>query len=322
MKVSPKSILAAVVATPLALVAELMRAASKRLRFAVFHQRHNALRALAERHTHAVGARPRVLAVVTHVAAPEEARSREAARSKVDKLARTLEGLLDSFAHCDLQIVVNSLSGRHVTPFLPDHLRPLVEVREVAGCEPMLVGFRAQDEFFLRLGEFDWFLFIEDDIILRDGCFLDKQEAFQAECGLPDAVLMPNRYEMCEGKKVYIDMADHVSGQLFPWNRLTAVLAGPWKFAECSNSHAAFYCLSQAQMRRWQASGREWYDKVTLVGPLESAVTGCLFECFSLYKPHPENARYLEVQHWDLKYAPMLQEAARRPQKVKVPDVG
>ncbi|HLL88260.1 MAG TPA: hypothetical protein VK324_03060, partial [Tepidisphaeraceae bacterium] len=128
----------------------------------------------------------------------------------------------------------------------------------------------------------------------------DKLQRFNAGSGLPDAVLLPNRFEMFEGTKSYIDFT--IDGRLY-WNDKSVVDVGGAKFAEFSNPHTGLYCLSQAQLRRWNATGRTWQDEVLIVGPLESAATYCLLEAFALYKPHPANLHYLECRHHDTKYS-------------------
>jgi hypothetical protein len=170
------------------------------------------------------------------------------------------------------------------------------------------VGFKAQDEMIQRIDQFDWFMSIEDDIVVHDSSFLDKIECFNRHSGEAKAVLLPHRYEMLEGVKTYIDLtySEDLSKSFLRWNAASAITIGDMKFCEFVNPHAGIYCLSRAQLKIWIESGRSWYDKVVMVGPLESAITGCLLECFLLYKPHPYSQHFLEVQHWDTKYSSVL----------------
>jgi hypothetical protein len=88
---------------------------------------------------------------------------------------------------------------------------------------------------------------------------------------------------MYQGTKRYIDLTDW---QL-SWNQLSSVEIEGVKFAEFSNPHSAFYCLSRKQMKQWIKSGRVFNkNQVVNVGLLESAANFCLWECFSIYKPH------------------------------------
>ena len=147
-------------------------------------------------------------------------------------------------------------------------------------------------------------MFCEDDIVINDSCFLDKIELFNKYSDNDKAILLPNRYEIFNGVKFYIDMGE-IEGKKCKWNKLSKIQINRLEFAESQNPHSACYCLSKKQMRKWELSGREWCNKVTGVGPLESAATFCLFEVFTLYKPHPNNLYFLEVQHWDDKYSKM-----------------
>ncbi|NJO77224.1 MAG: hypothetical protein HC827_01020 [Cyanobacteria bacterium RM1_2_2] len=249
--------------------------------------------------------RPKVLAILPHIVSPEEAADPRKAAAKVEKLKNAIDGLLTSFAHCELTILVSTLPRRHIVDFLPKYQKDSVQLLLEPDCDPMYVGFRVQDEFVKQINDFDWFLFIEDDIVLHDSLLLEKLERFNQNCGRPDAVLLPNRYEMWEGKKNYIDLTIDTR---IAWNRLSLIEIEGIKYAECTNPHSAFYCLSQAQMKVWMQSGQSWKYQDVMVGPLESAATFCLLECFSLYKPHPANLYFLEVRHHDTKYSKLLPE--------------
>jgi hypothetical protein len=244
--------------------------------------------------------RSKMLAVIPHITSEDEASSSRQAAAKVDKLKNTIDGLLTSFAHCELTIVISTLPHRHITAYLPEYQQRCIEVLEAPDCNPMYVGFRAQDELIKRLHEFDWFLFVEDDIVIHDSFCLEKLEKFNQQCGYDNAVLLPNRYEMWEGTKNYIDLTiDSEVG----WNKLSEIQIEGIKYAECTNPHSALYCLSKSQLNHWVKSGRKWKYQDVMVGPLESAATFCLLECFRLYKPHPANLHFWEVKHYDTKYS-------------------
>ena len=70
----------------------------------------------------------------------------------------------------------------------------------------MFVEFRLQEEFVERVEKFDWFLFIEDDIVLSDAFVLEKLEKFNLQSGYEKAILYPNRFEIYQGTKRYIDL--------------------------------------------------------------------------------------------------------------------
>jgi hypothetical protein len=250
---------------------------------------------------------PRVLAVVTHVANPETP-----AGELVERLRLTLDGLLESLGHTRLELVLNTLPGRHAVADLPDYQRSRLAVSEHRDVDPMFVGFQAHEEFARRVEDADWFLYAEDDIVLSDGLLLEKLEYFNGNAPA-GAVLLPHRYELFNGRKFYIDLSSKRGRpEDQPWNRLTLLEIGDWKFAEFENPHSGFFCLSQPQLRRWVASGRRWSGLASYVGPRESAATGALEECFRLYKPHPSNMTFLQIRHLGTKYAEFFSELHER----------
>jgi len=307
-----KSVTNKLVFIPLGVVLELMGALYNRIRLQLFYNRSEIIRLLAAGQRELVeDRRPKLLAVITHVFAnaltgvkidPNDEKNRTKVERRVENLTRTIDGLLRSFGHCELHIVINTVRDMHLTQYLKEEDKKLIRVVEQENCPPLFVLFRAQDEFAGALNDYDWFLSIEDDIVINDGCFLDKLMLFNSFSQNGKAILLPHRYEMLEGRKIYIDR-DFNGENTFVWNRLSLVNIGPVQFAEFENPHAAMYCLSKDQTGKWMSADRKWYRKITFVSPLESADTGCLFECFKIYKPHLSNMHFLEVEHLDTYYS-------------------
>ena len=246
----------------------------------------------------------KVLIVITHIVSKEESKSAISGKIKVERLNKTIDGIQRSFSHYSTKIIINTISERHIIQFLPQHQQNIVQVQEQNVKDPMFVEFNAQDIFLNHIDEYDYFLFLEDDIVIHDGSLLNKIAVFNEYSPDKKLVLFPHRYEMLNGVKTYIDISA-INNQKCHWNKLLKIRIGDIEFAECVNPHAAFYCLSKEQMQIWKLSGRNWYNKVSSVGSLESAATFCLFEVFTLYKPHPKNINFLEVEHWDDKYSKM-----------------
>jgi hypothetical protein len=289
-----------------AVVKKLLTASLDKVKLILFYQRAEVVRLFADSSLSAE--RPRLLITIAHITSLEEASDQRKAAPKVARLTHTIDGLLTSFAHCDAKIVVYTLPQRHITPFLPQYQLDRITVQEVSDCDPMYIGFRAQDELASQVNHFDWFMFIEDDIVIHDSLFLEKVAAFHRAVPRKNVLLFPNRYEMYEGNKSYIDLT--IDGNL-AWNRVSSLVMNGIKLAECTNSHSGIYCLSRAQMHYWIRSGRNWKNRSIMVGPLETAATYCLLECFDIYKPHPQNLHFLEVRHFDTKYSKLLPEPSR-----------
>jgi hypothetical protein len=294
---------------PFGLAIELGRALRVRTEIATFQQR----AALAARFPAAAtpSRRPVVVAVVTHVASPD--RTEE---ETTERLGRTLDALVESLGMSEIELIVNTMPGRHCVARLPRHLRERVAVAERTVPEPLLLGFEAQGEFVRRAESAEWFLYLEDDILLSDSLALEKLAYFNA--GAPaEALLLPHRYEYWKGRRTYIDLVSKLSPEICGWNRFTVLEIGDWKFAEFANPHSGFYALSRPQLHRWLETGRSWYERISWVAARESAATGCLAEAFRLYKPHPDNMNFLEVRHLDTKYSE--EHARRHPFAVEEP---
>jgi hypothetical protein len=288
-----------------ALYREILRDYLKHLKASLLYQRREVITALRERQPVERNS-PKVIAVIPHITSVEEAKDREKASAKLEKLKITIDGLLASFAHCKLTIVIKTVADRHITAYLPKYQINCIQIQEESDCDPMFIGFRVQDELVNRIDDFDWFLFLEDDIIIHDSYFLEKLDKFNANCGFDRAILFPNRYELWEGTKRYIDLTIDTK---LAWNQLSTVEIEGVKYGECTNPHSGLFCLSKAQMKLWIKSGREWKDKdFGFGGPRECAATFSLLECFSIYKPHPSNLNFFEVRHYDTKYSQLYPE--------------
>jgi hypothetical protein len=286
-------------ALPCAMASSLVTIWLRKFRLQMYlHRRSDLIKRLAEP---AIEAQPRakLCIAIAHVVREEEASDPVLAAPKVERMRRTIDGILMSFADCELTILTSSLPNRSIVHFLPEYQRSRIELIEGTECDPMLAGFRMQEELIARMDDHDWFLFLEDDIVIHDGAFLRKVQEFHRNAG-PRDLLMPHRYEYVDGVKRYIDLNISIG---LSWNKLSTLNIGGAKFSEFTNPHTGLYCLSQDQLRLWDRSGRTWKNRSIWVGPLESAATYCLLECFNLFKPHPSNLSYLEVRHYDTKYS-------------------
>ena len=170
-------------------------------------------------------------------------------------------------------------------------------------CEPMLLGFTCHDLLQERLSDYDLYGYMEDDLILHDPDFFIKLHYFRQLVG-DNAVLQPNRFErygsMDEFKKVYIDfafdspanLAQHVADEV-----VIESFGRHVTFERASNRHAGCFFLSETQMRHWTEQEHFGKREASYVGPLESAATLGLIRTFQVYKPAPQNASFLEIEH-------------------------
>ena len=203
----------------------------------------------------------------------------------------------------ELDIAICTTGNNHLLAQLP--LPNSFYKHHPTQAEPMLLGFECQALLRDCLGQYDYYCFLEDDLILYDPWFFIKLGWFTQLTG-DRHLLQPNRYEVSpQGlvRKAYID------GDLLP--RVTApfqnvgeqpeltgkVMGTPVIFRRALNPHSGCYFLNQAQMAHW-AKQPYFLDRDTsFVGPLESAATLGIMKTFRIYKPATPNAGFLEIQH-------------------------
>jgi len=272
--------------------------------FRLFRRQQLALQLFRERRE-TESKRPRLLVVITHIVSEVLAVGGQGFELKVARLIRTLDSLLMNFAHCEMTIVINTCPNRHLVRYLPDYLTKVVQTIEHRVVDPALVEFLAQDIFIDRRDNFDWFFFLEDDILINDSYLLEKLTFFNNSTLRPSMLLTPHLFEMLDGRKYYVNLLwpEYKEAKECAWNALASFYLSHVKFGECDRPHCACYFLNREQLELWRNSGRRWNNQTIYIGPIESAASFCLFEVFTVYKPHRDNLHFLEVQHWDTKYS-------------------
>lgn len=180
--------------------------------------------------------------------------------------------------------------------------------------EPLFLGFECQVILRDSLGKYDYYCFLEDDLIMRDPWFFIKLNWFTQNLGNFN-LLQPNRYEISSQglvNKAYID------GNLAP--RVTAPFQNPQEksiiqgkvmnvavtFNRALNPHAGCYFLNAEQMDYW-AKKPYFLDRDTsFISPLESAATLGIMKTFRVYKAAPEQANFLEIQHFGTAFLSLI----------------
>ncbi len=306
-----KSFLIAYIIRPLAVCQVFLQAFLARIKLTLFHQREWAIGFIG-RPILAPTKTQKVLVFVAHIIKPEEVSDPKCRETKVSRLRETLLGLLRSLSDFELTIELHTMKGRSVAEDLPDFIKSRVIVNDQYQGDPMLLEFEAQETFKLKRNQYDWFMAIEDDIVIYDSLFIQKIECFNEATHSARILLQPHRFEMRNGEKKYFDLQWRVDGASFSWNSFATFGLNQVQFGECGNPHAGMYCINRDQLDLWNNSGRHWKGKVVMVGELESAMSGCLFEVFRVYKSHPSNLSYFEVQHWDEKYSSILEKLPKQ----------
>ena len=176
---------------------------------------------------------------------------------------------------------------------------------------PMMLPFEAQRIMRERAGQYDFYVYLEDDLIIDDPAFISKIAWFANEFG-PRALLMPIRYEMAStGTPAKVSISVRIADEFSrPYHRpdLAPVLRGRWNGTEQSfripnNPHAGCYILTGDQLRLW-VKQPSFYDRDTSwVGPLESAATYAPGKVFGLYMPAEPDPWFLQIEHFGTRYA-------------------
>jgi hypothetical protein len=214
----------------------------------------------------------------------------------------------DRGAAHQVMVIICTTKGRH----LVDELA--VPGSHYLHCEtdsePMLLGFECQRVLRDRLPEkFDFYCYLEDDIIVRDPMFFEKQSWFQAALG-SGCILQPNRFEIVarrDFQKLYLDgehrpaMSPEVIPLIPPRDEPEVelqFLGRPVSFQRPMNPHSGAYFLSHEQMTHWAGQPHFLDRDCGFTGPLESAATLGVLKTFKIYKPSLASANFLEIEHY------------------------
>lgn len=171
---------------------------------------------------------------------------------------------------------------------------------------PKNLGFECQKVLKENIGKYDYYCFMEDDLIIHDPLFFEKLNWFNKGTESIN-LLQPNRYEMSPRGKV---LKAYVDGNINP--KATAKFQNIQEFTHLHsnflgqkivfqrplNPHSGCFFLTQKQMEYW-ASQEHFLDMdVSFISPLESSASLGIMKTFRVYKPIPQNASFLEIQHF------------------------
>src|SRR5262249_44375833 len=156
-----------------------------------------------------------------------------------------------------------------------------------------------------RLGGYDYYCYLEDDLILHDPWFFRKLAWFTDNVG-SESLLQPHRYEVATdtlAHKVYID-GDIKKRVTAPFQcpgegprAVGDVLGVQVVFERARNPHSGCFFLSARQMAQWTRQPYFLDRDTRFIGPLESAASLGVMRTFRIYKPAAEHAAFLELEH-------------------------
>lgn len=217
----------------------------------------------------------------------------------------------------DIDIVICTTQDCHILDrlSLPFHFYK----HHPTQAEPMLLGFECQSVLRDCLGQYDYYCFLEDDLIIHDPWFFIKLNWLTKQAGYIN-LLQPNRYEVSfHGlvHKAYIDgdLAPQVTAKFQNVEEqpelVGKVMEKPVTFSRTLNPHSGCYFLNAEQMAYWVQQPYFLDRDISFVGPLESAATLEIMRTFRVYKPTCPNADFLEIQHFGTAFLGLIGSQVR-----------
>jgi hypothetical protein len=219
-------------------------------------------------------------------------------------------------------VVVCTTGNHHLLDRLPPENH--CYSKQATDAEPMRLGFECHRVLRDRMSEgYDYFCYLEDDLVIRDPWFFEKLRWFTDRFG-DDTLLMPNRYEVLPGQIVH---KAYVDGPLKPeatraFQNIavepileTEFLGKRIRFERATNPHSGGFFLNRRQMEFWATTPGFGEGDSRFVGPLESAATLGVMQTFRISKPAAANAAFLEVEHHQPAFLPLIRMPT--PQEAK-----
>ena len=217
----------------------------------------------------------------------------------------------------EIDVVICTTQGYHLLPQLP--VQPKSFMHHATKCEPLLLGFECQAVLRACLDKYDYFCYLEDDLILHDPWFFSKLKWFTHHGGNGN-LLQPNRYEVsAQGAvfKAYID-GDLATTATAKFQNVEEhrqlfgkIMEQSIAFERSLNPHSGCYFLNAQQMAHW-ANQPNFLDRDTsFIGPLESAATLGIMRNFRVYKSSPSYANFFEIQHFGSSFLKLIGNKVR-----------
>jgi hypothetical protein len=212
----------------------------------------------------------------------------------------------------EIDVVICTTQGCHILNQLPFGGRYFTHHETTA--DPELLGFACHVVLRERLGRYDYFCYLEDDLVLHDPWLFAKLAWFNRLAG-DSCVLLPNRFEAGLNNlvpKVYIDgvLAEHVTAPFQDVRDAPPISLEAFGvatvFERTLNPHAGCFFLNARQMEHWSGLPHFQDQQSRFIGPLESAATLGILRTFKVYKPGRAHADFLEVQHFGTGYLSRL----------------
>jgi hypothetical protein len=172
---------------------------------------------------------------------------------------------------------------------------------------PRQLGYQCRRVFARHVGEYDLYLFIEDDTTILDPSFFRKVSAFYRAHG-EELILLPNRYEIFgspnHGWRAYLDQpafqVHRAPERQGPMSLTLPSFDGEVIFRKTTDGIAGAYVITDSHLRRWMAQTDFHAPNPAALAagldPLELAQLP-LGGSLPIYRPAPQNLDFLKVHH-------------------------
>lgn len=220
----------------------------------------------------------------------------------------------------DFDIAICTTEGAHL---LDELSCPNSMYHHVAtNADPMFLGWECHRLLGQNLGKYDFYCYLEDDIVLHDPFFFAKLNLFNEYFGEMQGgppLLQPQRYETAFTadpvrqpliQRVYMDYqtSDEPS---YPGEPLQIEHLGmEFTLEPTSLPHSGCFFLSQRQMEILRAHPLFLNREQIWVTPLDTAATLAIAHAFRVYKPALDSMAFLEVCHG---YPAMIHQVSASP---------
>ena len=176
---------------------------------------------------------------------------------------------------------------------------------------PPLLGFECARWIADNRGKYDYFVYLEDDICLRDPLMFEKLDAFYRAFGAarPDILLQPQRYEETvvarhhgfaeRFDRLYIDYdAEGQWGPTPPGEVLRLDFLGmDIEFEPARNPHSGLYAVNNGHVERMAAHPDFLSHEKLVLTPMDTAATAFVARALCIYKPTLRNPSFFDIYH-------------------------
>jgi len=215
-----------------------------------------------------------------------------------------------------LEIVVCS-DGQHLLEEVLREVQGPIRLETLRPNDPVLLPLACRDLLIHSDPIADLTLYLEDDLVIDDAEYVDKQLWFlhQSEHRLS---LMPHRFERVDHNgfgRLLVDgplREDDIRRFCEPRTDVARGHyrdQGPLSFDISANPHAGSFALSRPQVEHLR---RQTLPRNGFVGPIETASTLTVLQFFPVLKPSLRHRSFLSIEHAHPSFLPYLSQFPHR----------